>query len=524
MKRIVLFGAMFFVLALLGGCVRDSVAELPSETAGLPEISAQAVTCSPHSYSGSKSGTLNSAVMRPGPVMSASSIACPLGSCTIIDFFGARKNGTGARMHYGIDLRASPRTPVKAVADGYIESVNNYNSGKQNYGYAIVVRHKDKFATMYAHLDASSLSKPFNLKGFKYNPKKPINVRKGQVIAYSGDTFNQKPHLHLEYIRPGQGVGALNIGRIDPLACLESVEPIIKAITPATPPLKITANVGQTKTGIVTLLNTTSDEIILDGLRIDNGPALTLVNPQQNWITSPEETGSSTTKENLTVKGTCSKAGTFNGTVSMTFYKGLNNGKHTKGWPIPTNIVDKEGFLPKPVELGVRLTCKAIEKTYRRKVSYGYSVSDTETKPWYGYPCGTTTPTTGTSTIVNRSSASATWTEVYKGTEDDLEFVSISGTYSSSYLSSDTAPDLKRSNAGGEERKVVGLQGDEALIEGTWTNTYTARWCGGGEGPTTTGGETGLNVLRVYGEEKGDWFNGSKTNGVETLTWITNVE
>lgn len=87
-------------------------------------------------------------------------------------------------LHTGIDLRASIGTPVYAVADGVVDfSRSEYNGG---YGNLVKIDHAFGFKTFYAHLS-------------KLIVKKGDVVKKGQIIAYSGNTgMSSGPHLHYE--------------------------------------------------------------------------------------------------------------------------------------------------------------------------------------------------------------------------------------------------------------------------------------------------------------------------------------
>ncbi|MGD9595993.1 MAG: peptidoglycan DD-metalloendopeptidase family protein [Wolinella sp.] len=86
--------------------------------------------------------------------------------------------------HTGIDLRAPVGTPVYAAADGVVDfSRSEYNGG---YGNLVKIDHSFGFKTFYAHLS-------------KLIVKKGDFVKKGQLIAYSGNTgMSSGPHLHYE--------------------------------------------------------------------------------------------------------------------------------------------------------------------------------------------------------------------------------------------------------------------------------------------------------------------------------------
>lgn len=90
------------------------------------------------------------------------------------------------REHFGIDLRAKVGTPVIATADGFVEYSANSGTG---YGFLVILTHNYGFKTKYAHLynQAVVFAGQF--------------VKKGQVIAYSGNTgLSTGPHLHYEVL------------------------------------------------------------------------------------------------------------------------------------------------------------------------------------------------------------------------------------------------------------------------------------------------------------------------------------
>ncbi len=101
--------------------------------------------------------------------------------------FGWRENPILKRkeFHPGLDLRASPGTPILAPADGVVKFVKyGQNSG---YGNIICLSHNYGFESYYAHL----LNKPVVKEG--------QFVKKGDLIAYSGNSgMSTGPHLHYE--------------------------------------------------------------------------------------------------------------------------------------------------------------------------------------------------------------------------------------------------------------------------------------------------------------------------------------
>ncbi len=134
--------------------------------------------------------------------------------------------------HGGIDIGTGTRTgfEVYASRDGYVERIRVSPIG---YGKILYLRHSDGYVTTYAHLDRFSqilnerVHREQNLK-----ERYPITiecspdeypVRKGDVIAYSGETGAGSPHLHFEirdpnnnFINPFLGKGLSVNDRISP--------------------------------------------------------------------------------------------------------------------------------------------------------------------------------------------------------------------------------------------------------------------------------------------------------------------
>jgi murein DD-endopeptidase MepM/ murein hydrolase activator NlpD len=84
--------------------------------------------------------------------------------------------------HLGIDYAAPIGRKVYAAASGKII----YKNTKGGYGKTIIIKHKDGYRTLYAHLNK-----------YKYNLKIGQYVKQGQHIAYVGTTgLSTGPHLH----------------------------------------------------------------------------------------------------------------------------------------------------------------------------------------------------------------------------------------------------------------------------------------------------------------------------------------
>jgi murein DD-endopeptidase MepM/ murein hydrolase activator NlpD len=92
-------------------------------------------------------------------------------------------NGHG---HSGVDLAASPGTPIKAARGGTILGTGNTDvtCPGASYGKWVFIKHDDGLSTLYAHLSTFAVSKG-------------QTVTRGQVIGYSGTTgYATGPHLH----------------------------------------------------------------------------------------------------------------------------------------------------------------------------------------------------------------------------------------------------------------------------------------------------------------------------------------
>lgn len=86
--------------------------------------------------------------------------------------------------HYGVDYSARTGTPVRAAGDGVI----TYAGRKGTYGNYVQIKHNRTYSTAYAHLN-----------GYKQGIKRGTKVKKGQVIAFVGNTgISTGPHLHFE--------------------------------------------------------------------------------------------------------------------------------------------------------------------------------------------------------------------------------------------------------------------------------------------------------------------------------------
>ena len=102
--------------------------------------------------------------------------------------------------HFGVDLKASSGTEVRAINDGKIVLAKNLS----NYGNTTVIDHGLGIFSLYLHLDE------FMVSADQY-------VKKGQVIGLSGNTgYSSGPHLHFSIKNNGT--------RVDPILFVKASE------------------------------------------------------------------------------------------------------------------------------------------------------------------------------------------------------------------------------------------------------------------------------------------------------------
>ncbi|SOD15015.1 M23 family metallopeptidase [Pedobacter xixiisoli] len=121
--------------------------------------------------------------------------------------------------HSGIDFRTNQRIgyPVYAPADGFISRLRVQNSG---FGLALYINHLNGYTTVYGHLSRFNPKIAQIVKNIQYKKTSYeidefpsadlIPVRKGEVIAYTGNTGSSGgPHLHFE-IRDSKTEATIN--------------------------------------------------------------------------------------------------------------------------------------------------------------------------------------------------------------------------------------------------------------------------------------------------------------------------
>jgi murein DD-endopeptidase MepM/ murein hydrolase activator NlpD len=96
----------------------------------------------------------------------------------------------GLFMHEGVDLVASPGTPIAAAAAGIVVGAEP----KGRYGNWIEIAHEGKLATVYGHLSA-----------FAPGIAPGVRVAQGDIIGFTGSTGRTTgPHLHFELLVSGR--------------------------------------------------------------------------------------------------------------------------------------------------------------------------------------------------------------------------------------------------------------------------------------------------------------------------------
>jgi len=145
-------------------------------------------------------------------ITTAPSLAFPVresDKSNVISLWGTDRDA-GGRKHEGIDIGAKFRTPVVAVADGYVTSVSENNLG----GKIIFLRPSGgNYNFYYAHLDSQIV-------------RQGQDVKTGEILGLIGNTGNARttvPHLHF-------GVYTSS-GAIDPFPFINNKRPLPRPVT-----------------------------------------------------------------------------------------------------------------------------------------------------------------------------------------------------------------------------------------------------------------------------------------------------
>lgn len=111
--------------------------------------------------------------------------------------YGSRKDpfSGGPDFHPGLDISADRGTPVRATADGTVESAG-YNGA---YGNSILVSHGFGIETRFGHLSG-------------YAVRAGQQIKRGDVIGYVGSTGRATAaHLHYEILVNGSPINPLRL-------------------------------------------------------------------------------------------------------------------------------------------------------------------------------------------------------------------------------------------------------------------------------------------------------------------------
>ena len=122
-----------------------------------------------------------------------------------------------SRFHTGIDFKGGEGIKIFSIEDGYISRIE---VSPYSYGKVVYITHPNGYSSVYAHLSRFSpdiekyikseqyRSKSFTVK--KFPKKDQIQVKRGELLGYSGNTGRSfGAHLHFE-IRDTNSQDALN--------------------------------------------------------------------------------------------------------------------------------------------------------------------------------------------------------------------------------------------------------------------------------------------------------------------------
>ncbi|MCZ7555155.1 MAG: M23 family metallopeptidase [Bacteroidia bacterium] len=149
------------------------------------------------------------------------------------DFAEFRKT----HFHAGIDVSTGGQIGYKVFAarDGWLHALSFEPGG---YGWFLVLRHYDGYYTCYAHLDRpvegilnawyQKLSAAGRSFGEIVWAGDTVHVKRGELIAYTGDTGAGPPHLHFE-VRD-RDYNPVNPGLSRHLRPVDSLPPEVKGI------------------------------------------------------------------------------------------------------------------------------------------------------------------------------------------------------------------------------------------------------------------------------------------------------
>ena len=101
------------------------------------------------------------------------------------------------RAHRGVDYGSPHGSPIYATADGKV----TYSGSKSAYGNTVILKHGQKFSTLYAHMSRISDKSQVGAR-----------VKQGDVIGYVGKTGRVTgTHLHYEFRVNGEQIDPLKV-------------------------------------------------------------------------------------------------------------------------------------------------------------------------------------------------------------------------------------------------------------------------------------------------------------------------
>lgn len=110
----------------------------------------------------------------------------PYGNTTFAYRFRRSSYWAGQGIHFGVDFAAPCGTPVLAIGDGIVQSIDSRHGASP---HNLMIHHPNDYASFYGHLLIRS------------HLKVGQDVRAGEVVGLVGDpdlTCSSRPHLHLE--------------------------------------------------------------------------------------------------------------------------------------------------------------------------------------------------------------------------------------------------------------------------------------------------------------------------------------
>ena len=118
------------------------------------------------------------------------------------------------RLHLGIDVAASAGSPVYAVADGTVESVEFHPM----MGQTVVIVHTDGYRSVYQNMQTAV---PSEITA-------GAEVKAGAQIGSVGDTalieISEEPHLHFELYKDGNCENPLSHFTVTPISASSDYE------------------------------------------------------------------------------------------------------------------------------------------------------------------------------------------------------------------------------------------------------------------------------------------------------------